>query len=104
MEYRDHEREFGLLLKQLRNSTGLTQEETAEKLGVSRKSIDKWELGLNLPTQEKISVLADIYKVDEDIVRELFFLAKSQRKRMREARRGTGRPHQKITLEYRPFN
>lgn len=39
---------FGRHLFQARKKKGLSQEETAEKLGVSRQTISKWETGGSL--------------------------------------------------------
>ena len=46
-------------LYQLRKSSGLSQEELAEKLNVSRQTISKWELGESSPDMEKLIILSD---------------------------------------------
>ena len=53
-------------LKPLRKQNGLTQEQIAEKLGVSRQTIAKWERGECLPDLENVIALADIYEVTVD--------------------------------------
>ena len=40
---------FGDNLKQIRKSKNISQEELAERLGVSRQSVSKWETGENYP-------------------------------------------------------
>ena len=40
---------IGLFIKQLRNEKNLTQQELADKLSVSFKTISKWECGKGLP-------------------------------------------------------
>lgn len=40
---------FGENLKKLRKSKKLSQESLAEKIGVSRQSVSKWECGLSFP-------------------------------------------------------
>ena len=45
-------------LVQLRKINGLTQEELAEKIGVSRQAIAKWEAGETSPDLEKARLLA----------------------------------------------
>lgn len=55
----------------LRTRLGLSQEELAEKLGVSRQSVSKWETGQSVPDLEKIIKLADLFGVSVDeLVRE----------------------------------
>ena len=55
---------IGLYLKELRKSKNLTQEELSEKLGVSRRSVSRWETGNNLPDIDLLIELADFYDVD----------------------------------------
>lgn len=55
----------------LRTRLGLSQEELAEKLGVSRQSVSKWETGQSVPDLEKIIKLADLFGMSVDeLVRE----------------------------------
>lgn len=57
-------------LRYLRNHHGLSQEEVAEKVGVSRQSVAKWESGDSLPDILKCESLADLYGVSlNDLVR-----------------------------------
>lgn len=53
----------GEYLKQLRNEKGLSQEQLAEKIGLSRQSISKWEQGLSTPDVDNFVKLAEIYNV-----------------------------------------
>lgn len=53
---------FGENLKQIRKSKKISQEELAEKLGVSRQSISKWEMGENYPSMQNIMCLCKIFK------------------------------------------
>lgn len=50
----------------LRKQKQMTQEEVAEKIGVSRQALAKWENGDTLPDIEKCRSLADIYGVSLD--------------------------------------
>ena len=50
----------------LRNINGYSQEEIAEKIGISRQAYAKWESGATIPDIEKCSMLADIYNVSLD--------------------------------------
>ncbi|MDE7099413.1 MAG: helix-turn-helix domain-containing protein [Ruminococcus sp.] len=55
-------------LKILRKQKGLTQEEIAEKLGVSRQAVAKWERGDTMPDIESCIKLADIYGITVDLL------------------------------------
>lgn len=51
---------------QLRKAKGFTQEDLAEKLGVSRQSVSKWESGQSVPELEKLVALSGIFEVTTD--------------------------------------
>ena len=53
---------FGDNLKLIRKSRKISQEELAEKLGVSRQSLSKWETGENYPSMQNIMCLCTIFK------------------------------------------
>lgn len=53
-------------LMQLRKMNDLSQEELAEKIGVSRQTLSKYETGESLPDIEKCKVLADVFGVSLD--------------------------------------
>ena len=55
---------IGLYLKELRKEKNLTQEELSEKLGVSRRSVSRWETGNTLPDLDLLIELSDFYDVD----------------------------------------
>ena len=57
------------ILLELRTKKGVTQEEAAANLGVSNKTISKWETGSSLPETEYLTNIADYYGVS---VNELF--------------------------------
>ena len=38
-------KKIGTFLKELRNENGMTQEQLGEKIGVSNKTISRWETG-----------------------------------------------------------
>lgn len=50
----------------LRNMYGMSQEEIAEKIGISRQAYAKWENGTTVPDIEKCKRLADFYDVTID--------------------------------------
>lgn len=51
---------------QLRKAMGLSQEQLAEQLEVSRQSISKWETGQSVPELEKLMALSRIFGVSTD--------------------------------------
>ena len=53
-------------LVQMRKVLQLTQEDIAEKLGVTRQSVAKWESGESIPDLDKCKQLADIFGVSLD--------------------------------------
>ncbi|MGI2259903.1 helix-turn-helix domain-containing protein [Shewanella sp. GXUN23E] len=50
----------------LRKQTGWSQEELADKVGVSRQSVSKWESANSIPDLNKIILLADLFGVSTD--------------------------------------
>lgn len=52
----------------LRKKAGWSQEELAEKLGVTRQSVSKWEGAQSIPDMEKILMLSDIFGVSTDVL------------------------------------
>ena len=54
---------IGAFLKALRKEMGLTQEQLAEKLAVSGRTVSRWETGSNMPDIGMLVVLADFYGV-----------------------------------------
>ena len=57
---------LGTSLGQARRKAGLTQEAVAEKLGVSRQTISKWETNETLPDIRQSKRLAMLYRVTLD--------------------------------------
>ena len=68
--------ELGKKIKQLRFKAGLTQEQTAEKLGVSPQAISKWENAVTMPDITVLPLLAEVFGVTID---DLFDLTSEQR-------------------------
>ena len=54
---------IGRFLRELRVGRGLTQEQAAAELGVSARTVSRWETGANLPDLEVFVCLADFYGV-----------------------------------------
>ncbi|MBQ9746775.1 MAG: helix-turn-helix transcriptional regulator [Clostridia bacterium] len=57
---------FNEKLLSLRRKTGLSQEELAEKLDVSRQAVSRWEMGETMPDAKNLLVLSDIFGVSVD--------------------------------------
>ena len=55
-------------LKVYRKQAGYTQEELAEKLGVTRQAVAKWENGDSMPDIESCIKLADLYQTTVDLL------------------------------------
>ncbi|MCR5337134.1 MAG: helix-turn-helix domain-containing protein [Lachnospiraceae bacterium] len=62
------QKKTGGFLKELRKEKSLTQEQVAEKLGVSSRTISRWETGAYMPD---ISILVDIAEMYDVDVREI---------------------------------
>ena len=63
--------DFGDKLKQYRLNEGLSQEQLAEKIGVARQAITKWETKRGLPDVENMVILAEVFKLTlEELVLE----------------------------------
>lgn len=57
---------LGEKLKDMRKKAGLTQEELAEKLSVSRQAITKWESDKGLPNIESLQSISKLFNVSID--------------------------------------
>ncbi|MGF3073087.1 helix-turn-helix domain-containing protein [Facklamia sp. P12945] len=58
------QKKIGCFLKKLRNEKQLTQEQLANRLYVSQRTISRWETGSNIPDISMLLFLADFYDVD----------------------------------------
>lgn len=58
--------EIGNKISELRKKNALSQENLAEKIGVTRQTISKWELGETSPDLKQANLLAKILKVSLD--------------------------------------
>ncbi len=61
---------FGEKLRNHRKKLGMTQEEVAEKVGVSPQAISKWEAGDCLPDCFNLKAISDVYKISADVLLE----------------------------------
>ena len=58
--------EFHNKLYNLRKKKGLSQEELANRLNVSRQTISKWEVGDSTPDMEKLIAISDLFEISLD--------------------------------------
>lgn len=58
--------EIGSKLRQARQRTGMTQEQVAREIHVSRQTISNWETGKSLPDVLSVIALSDLYLVSLD--------------------------------------
>ena len=68
---------FAEKLKELRKQSGLSQEKLAEKLGVSRQAVTKWERDTGVPDIDNIMAISKLFDVSMD---ELFSNERSEKK------------------------
>ena len=76
--------EFHEKLQALRRQKGLTQEELAAELFVSRTAVSKWESGRGYPSIDSLKALANFYRVTVDELlsgQEILTLAEEDRDR-----------------------
>lgn len=52
----------------LRKNKGLSQEELADKVGVSRQAVSKWESEQSTPDIEKIIIMSELFEVTTDYI------------------------------------
>lgn len=57
---------FGEKLKAIRRQAGISQEKLAEKLGVSRQAITKWETNAGIPDIENIMAISKLFHISID--------------------------------------
>lgn len=65
-EERMNTMDFSSKLQKLRKRQGWSQEELAEKCGVSRQAISKWEAGQTMPELDKLLVIGKLFDVSMD--------------------------------------
>ena len=70
--------DIGYKIKQLRFKHSLTQEQLAERLGISSQAISKWETAVSMPDITMLPVLAEVFGIAID---ELFDLTDDQKMR-----------------------
>lgn len=55
-------------IQHLRKTKGLSQEELADQVGVSRQAVSKWESGQSTPDLDKVVIMSDLFQVTTDYI------------------------------------
>ena len=63
-----------MTLKAARVNAGLTQEEAAKSIGVTKNTIYRWEIGVSSPSFKRLHTICEVYGVDS--LDDLIFLPK----------------------------
>ena len=50
----------------LREQAGMSQEKLAKRLGITRSSVNAWEMGISTPSTQYIAELAGLFRVSAD--------------------------------------
>ena len=58
------QQKIGAFLKELRKEKNITQEQLADKMRVSRRTVSRWETGSNMPDMDILIDISDFYGVD----------------------------------------
>ena len=91
------QQKIGQFLRECRKEKGITQEQLAEMLGVTNRSVSRWENGSNLPDLDILIEMADYYDV------ELRELLDGETDALVVYRRICGSSHLYDTAVYRSF-
>ena len=59
-----NQKKMGAFIKTLRKENNLTQAQLAEALGVSNRTVSRWETGNNIPDLDMLIILADYFDVE----------------------------------------
>ena len=55
-------------IQHLRKSKGISQEELADKIGVSRQAVSKWESEQSFPEMDNVIIMSDFFEVTTDYI------------------------------------
>ena len=69
--------EFGKKLRELRRERGLSMEELASAIGVSKQSVSNWEKGLNKPQPEHLERLAEFFGQPFEMLGKVYYRIES---------------------------
>ena len=55
-------------IKELREKNNMTQSDLARRLGITRSSVNAWEMGISIPSTQYVVELAELFKVSTDYI------------------------------------
>ena len=58
-------------IKALRETKNMTQAELAKKLGITRSSVNAWEMGISVPSTQYVVELSSLFKVSTDYLLDI---------------------------------
>ena len=58
-------------IKELREQLNMTQAALSKQLGITRSSVNSWEMGISVPSTQYIVELANIFKVSTDFLLDI---------------------------------
>ena len=88
---------LGEKIYKLRTKRSMTQEQLAEKIGVSRQSVSKWESGASIPDLERIVSMSQLFGVTTDYL--LKDEMKAENITYHESTESYAEPLKKVTME-----
>jgi len=94
---------LGEKIVNLRLNIGLSQEELAEKVNVSRQSVSKWEMNQALPQIDKVLMLCELFNVSTDALLLDKIEVKAQSKSENKGADGKTNPGTNTSLQSRPL-
>lgn len=62
---------IGDKIKKLRQSQNLTQSAVAKKLGITRSSVNAWEMGISIPSTQYVVELSKLFNVSSDYLLDI---------------------------------
>lgn len=82
----DYMTEFGNFLLESRKDLKLTRVIMAERIGVTKASVQGWELGATLPDDLNLEKIANAYNISLVLLKEKINLARESKTKERSAR------------------
>ena len=64
---KDDNQNFAKAILNVRRDNKLTQEQFAEKIGVTRQAVSRWEMGISVPNINTITLISEILKATENV-------------------------------------